>query len=292
MRLTAVSTSSHEIFGAPCWVSLLARDLGSAQRFYSAVLDWEFRATHLGHGIMVAFRDGAPVAGVGALGGSAGVPVVWTPYFAVDDADVTAARIRERGATMAVGPLAFGTGRAALAADPAGAVFGFWQGEVVPDWSVGRGAPRPGWNCGPVTPSQRPSSTGRSSTGAANGRPAARSPTSTPTSSCATVTTPSPASAAAPSKRHPTPKCGPVGTSTSGCRTSRARSRPPSVRAAGPPPPYRRPVRAGGSSSPIPRGRSSPWWRPRTRLPDRSAVHQARARCPRPRIAAHPAGGF
>ncbi|MFD9366242.1 VOC family protein [Streptomyces sp. NPDC060020] len=122
----------------------MARELGSAQRFYGAVLGWEFRPTHLGHGMMVAFRDGAPVAGVGALGGSAFAPVVWTPYFAVDDADVTASRIRERGATMAVGPLAFGTGRAALAADPAGAVFGFWQGEVVPDWSVGRGS-APAW---------------------------------------------------------------------------------------------------------------------------------------------------
>ncbi|WP_374777688.1 VOC family protein [Streptomyces sp. NBC_01310] len=144
MRLAAVSTSSHEIFGAPCWVSLLARDLDLAQRFYAAVLGWDFRPAERGDGTMVAFRDDAPVAGVGALGGSTGGPVVWTPYFAVEDADVTAARIRERGATMAVGPLASGTGRAALAADPAGAVFGFWQGEVVPDWSVGQGS-APAW---------------------------------------------------------------------------------------------------------------------------------------------------
>lgn len=139
-----MSTSSHEIFGAPCWVSLLARDLESTQRFYAGVLGWDFRPTHLGGGIMVAFRDGAPVAGIGTLAGSLGAPVLWTPYFAVEDADVTAARILERGATMAVGPVAFGTGRIALAADPAGAVFGFWQGEVVPDWSVGRGS-APAW---------------------------------------------------------------------------------------------------------------------------------------------------
>ncbi|MFG2873586.1 VOC family protein [Streptomyces sp. NPDC048337] len=122
----------------------MAQDLDSAQRFYGAVLGWDFRPTTLGDGIMVALLDGAPVAGVGALGGGPGVPVLWTPYFAVEDADATASRIRERGATMAVGPLAFGTGRAALAADPAGAVFGFWQSEVVPDWSVGRGS-GPAW---------------------------------------------------------------------------------------------------------------------------------------------------
>lgn len=145
MRWTAVSTSSHEVFGAPCWVSLMARDLAAAQRFYAAVLGWDFRRTRLGEGFSVAFRGGAPIAGIGALAGSlGGMPVAWTPYFAVEDADLTASRIRERGATMAVGPLAFGTGRAGLAADPAGAAFGFWQGKVIPDWTVGRES-APAW---------------------------------------------------------------------------------------------------------------------------------------------------
>ncbi len=134
-----MSTSSDEIAGAPCWVSLMARDLAAAQHFYAGVLGWRFRASSLGDSFSVALREGMPVAGIGALAERLDLPVAWTPYFAVADADVTAARIRERGATMAVGPLAFGTGRAGLAADPAGAVFGFWQGTVVPDWSVGRG---------------------------------------------------------------------------------------------------------------------------------------------------------
>ncbi|GLV99516.1 hypothetical protein Slala05_31480 [Streptomyces lavendulae subsp. lavendulae] len=137
-----MSTSSHELAGVPCWVSLMTRDLPAGQEFYAAVMGWEFRDT--GDGLSVAFRDGTPVAGIGAPAPSPGLPVGWTPYFAVDDADVTAARVRERGATVAVGPLPFGTGRAALAADPDGAVFGFWQGGVIPDWSVGRGS-APAW---------------------------------------------------------------------------------------------------------------------------------------------------
>lgn len=132
------------MFGAPCWVSLMTGDLDSAQQFYGAVLGWHFRRTRLGDGFSIAFRDGAPVAGVGALAQRLALPAAWTPYFAVDDADVTAARIVERGATMAVGPLAFGTGRAALASDPDGAVFGFWQGQVIPDWTVGQGS-APAW---------------------------------------------------------------------------------------------------------------------------------------------------
>ncbi|MFD7445420.1 VOC family protein [Streptomyces sp. NPDC059909] len=133
-----MSTSSHAVYGAPCWVSLMARDLHGAEEFYGSVFGWDFRPTRLGEEFSVAFLDGDPVAGIGALAGSLAVPVAWTPYFAVDDADTIAARIRERSATLAVGPLSFGTGRAALAADRDGAVFGIWEGKIIPDWGVGR----------------------------------------------------------------------------------------------------------------------------------------------------------
>ncbi|MGE7389057.1 VOC family protein [Streptomyces sp. NPDC004126] len=139
-----VSTSSHETFGAPCWVSLMARDLDASKEFYSAVLGWEFGPAHLGEAFAVGFASGVPVAGIGALPPTLSIPVTWTPYFAVDDADVTSARIRERSGTVAVGPLSFGTGRAALAADRDGAVFGIWQGEAIPDWGMG-GDAAPAW---------------------------------------------------------------------------------------------------------------------------------------------------
>ncbi|MFE7184040.1 VOC family protein [Streptomyces erythrochromogenes] len=142
--MTGVSTSSHETFGAPCWVSLMARDVGATQAFYRAVLGWRFGSDRLGEGFAVGFSDGIPVAGLGSMPAGVTVPVAWTPYFAVDDADVTAARIRERSGTVAVGPLAFGTGRAALASDLDGAVFGIWQGDAIPDWGMG-GEAAPAW---------------------------------------------------------------------------------------------------------------------------------------------------
>ncbi|MFE7515159.1 VOC family protein [Streptomyces sp. NPDC057540] len=144
VRVTPVASSSQEIAGAPCWVSLMACDRDDAQTFYAGVLGWEFRSSGVDDNFSVALRDGVPVAGIAALAERLDLPVAWTPYFAVADADATAAGISERGGTMAVGPLAFGTGRAGLAADLAGAVFGFWEGEVVPDWSVGRGG-APAW---------------------------------------------------------------------------------------------------------------------------------------------------
>lgn len=126
--------------GAPCWVSLLARELPGAQDFYAKVLGWTYRRAGLGDDFSVALIDGLPVGGIGALASSLQVAVSWTPYFNVANVDESAARIRERGGTVGVGPIAFHTGRAALAVDPDGAVFGIWEGSVRTDWSTGRGA--------------------------------------------------------------------------------------------------------------------------------------------------------
>ncbi|MFD6991824.1 VOC family protein [Streptomyces sp. NPDC059943] len=121
-------------------MSLLARELPGAQDFYGKVLGWTYRRAGLGDDFSVALIDGLPVAGIGALASSLQVAVSWTPYFNVTNVDEAAARIRERGGTVGVGPLAFHTGRAALAVDPDGAVFGIWEGSVRSDWSVGRGS--------------------------------------------------------------------------------------------------------------------------------------------------------
>ncbi|MCY0962438.1 VOC family protein [Streptomyces sp. H27-H5] len=134
-----------DITGTPCWLSLMARDLHTAQKFYAGVLGWTFRPTDMGQGFSVAVLDGVPIAGMGAVAADFAAPVAWTPYFAVDDADATVARIRESGGTVGIGPVAFPPGgRAALATDLEGACFGVWEGRVLSDWRVGDGD-APAW---------------------------------------------------------------------------------------------------------------------------------------------------
>ncbi|MGW7431624.1 VOC family protein [Streptomyces sp. NPDC054861] len=134
-----------DVLGAPCWLSLVARDLDAAERFYGAVLGWTFREGSFGRAFSVAERDGVPVAGMGAVAGQLAVPVAWTAYFAVEDADTAVARVRERGGTIGVGPVSYPPrGRAALVADREGAVFGIWEGGVHSDWKIGEGA-APSW---------------------------------------------------------------------------------------------------------------------------------------------------
>lgn len=133
-----------ETAGVPCWVSLVTRDPAATEHFYGAVLGWQFRESDLGEGFRVATLDGLPVAGMSEQNATWNLPVSWTVYFQVEDADATAARIAERGGTIGVGPVRLGNGRAVLAAGPGGVDFGLWQGKRPGHWAVGEYR-APGW---------------------------------------------------------------------------------------------------------------------------------------------------
>ncbi|MCX4459517.1 VOC family protein [Streptomyces sp. NBC_01728] len=135
-------TTSHSVFGAPCWASLTTRDLRAAEDFYHAVLGWEWRtgSSAVGYQYRVATVHGVPVAGISEMNFGARTSVAWTPYFAVASADETVSRSQERGGTTPVGPISFPPGRVALLADRDGAVFGIWEGALVAGWEEWRRA--------------------------------------------------------------------------------------------------------------------------------------------------------
>ncbi|WP_405623145.1 VOC family protein [Streptomyces sp. NBC_00076] len=139
-RATKDVTSTHSVFGAPCWVSLTSRDVDATVGFYTAVLGWQWQRARLGDRFRMALADGTPVAGIAAVASMWQMAVAWTPYFAVPSADEAASRAQERGGTTAVGPLSLPPGRAALLADRDGATFGIWEGELIADWESWREA--------------------------------------------------------------------------------------------------------------------------------------------------------
>ena len=116
--------------GAPVWHELHAKDYDSALEFYENVFEWEpermsdtaeFRYSTLGSG-----RDA--VAGIFDAKADLGdLPTHWKVYFAVDDADATAALITELGGTMITEPTDTPFGRMAHARDYAGAPFSIMQ---------------------------------------------------------------------------------------------------------------------------------------------------------------------
>ncbi|MFC8127471.1 VOC family protein [Streptomyces sp. NPDC057302] len=127
--------------GGPCWLSLAARDVMAAREFYARVLGW-CHVPLLGPprpARFLALKAGAPVGTLSQATCDLGVSAGWIPYFAVTDMDTTVGRLRERGATVAVGPLATSTGRIAVAAGHQNAVFGLREQAPDDRWRSGDG---------------------------------------------------------------------------------------------------------------------------------------------------------
>ena len=125
-----VTRDSRWPAGTPCWVDVSVDDVPRAIAFYQALFGWDIRAggPEAG-GYAIAHLKDRIVAGLGPKFGPPDAPPAWTPYLATDDADVTAGKIQSAGGRLAQGPIdVMEEGRMAVAVDPAGAVFGLWQG--------------------------------------------------------------------------------------------------------------------------------------------------------------------
>ncbi|SFK90649.1 VOC family protein [Geodermatophilus ruber] len=114
--------------GTPCWIDYGASDLDATRSFYGRLLGWEYEGGDPEYGgYLTATRNEEAAAGLGPLMNPADSPG-WTTYFATDDAQATAARIREAGGSVVVEPMEVGPmGTMAIAVDPQGNPFGLWQ---------------------------------------------------------------------------------------------------------------------------------------------------------------------
>src|SRR4051812_32935953 len=120
--------------GAFCWNELGARDPDVAQQFWSSLLGWEFER------IDAAPIDIWTIRNAGRSNGSlrrmgdetpADVPSYWLAYFAVDTIDAaTDTASRAGGKTVVPKMAAGGVNSFAVLSDPAGAVFGVFEGEL------------------------------------------------------------------------------------------------------------------------------------------------------------------
>jgi len=117
--------------GTFCWSELLTADVEASKAFYGAVFGWG-SLTH-------AHSEDMPDAmaytewqhGGVSIGGlmlkppflAAEMPSHWVVYFAVVDADETAAKAKQLGGSVTVPPTDIEPGRFAVIVDPDGASF-------------------------------------------------------------------------------------------------------------------------------------------------------------------------
>lgn len=119
--------------GTFSWVDLTTTDQDAAKAFYGELLGWTANDVPIGDGavyslMQVGGKDVAAIAGQNEQMRAAGAPAAWNNYVSVADADATAERAQELGATVQAGPFdVFTSGRMAAIQDPQGAFVMIWQ---------------------------------------------------------------------------------------------------------------------------------------------------------------------
>jgi predicted enzyme related to lactoylglutathione lyase len=120
--------------GTFCWVELTTTDQSAAKSFYGGLLGWEANDRPVGDGDYVYSMMQVDGKNVGAIATQpdqqreAGVPPTWSSYVSVENADATAERAKELGATVHAPPFdVMDVGRMAVIQDPQGAMFELWQ---------------------------------------------------------------------------------------------------------------------------------------------------------------------
>ena len=115
--------------GKPIWIDLASPDLDASKQFYNQIFGWD--AQQVGGPDMGNYTfftlGGKQVAG-GASMMMEGQHPAWTTYIAVEDADKTAAKIKDAGGEVVMGPHDIPeSGRMAIFRDPTGAYLALWQ---------------------------------------------------------------------------------------------------------------------------------------------------------------------
>jgi len=117
-----------------CWPELYTTDQVGAKAFYAKLFGWETRDIPMGPDTaytVFTLKGKDAAACYGSLPNMAeqGIQPHWISYVSVASADETASKAKAAGGTVLKEPFDVpATGRMAVLADPAGAVFCIWQG--------------------------------------------------------------------------------------------------------------------------------------------------------------------
>jgi predicted enzyme related to lactoylglutathione lyase len=110
--------------GSLTWNELSTRDVAAARAFYTELFGWGTEEIDTGMAYTMFTQGEKMAGGMYALTPGIDMPVLWTPYFAVEDVGVAGERARELGGEVLMGPEDIpGIGQFVLVRDPQGAMF-------------------------------------------------------------------------------------------------------------------------------------------------------------------------
>jgi predicted enzyme related to lactoylglutathione lyase len=114
--------------GCMVWNELASPDPARAGAFYGELFGWTAEPDQTGYAVVKA--EDAINGGIRPA--QDGEPSHWLVYFTVASAEEAAKTVGEAGGRVLAGPMDVTVGRIAIAADPQGAVFALFEGDVDP----------------------------------------------------------------------------------------------------------------------------------------------------------------
>lgn len=118
--------------GAFSWNELASPDLNASAEFYSALFDWSIEPFEGSPQPYLTLKNGdSNNGGIRELD-SPGPPPHWLVYFAVDDIDESLAKVEQLGGVKHMGPIDISVAKIAVVADPQGAIFALYDGQLEP----------------------------------------------------------------------------------------------------------------------------------------------------------------
>jgi uncharacterized protein len=118
--------------GALSWNELSSPDLDASQQFYSSLFGWTVEPMEGSPQPYLTIKNGDANNGGMRTLDSPGPPPHWLVYFAIEDIDDGLAKVEQLGGTKHMGPLDIGVAKIAVVADPQGAVFALYAGQLEP----------------------------------------------------------------------------------------------------------------------------------------------------------------
>lgn len=117
--------------GALVWNELGSPDLDASSAFYSGLFGWTVAPFEASPEPYLSIKNGdANNGGIRAL--APGAPPNWLVYFGIDDLDAGLSKVGELGGSTLAGPIDIQIARIAVVADPQGAVFALYDGQLEP----------------------------------------------------------------------------------------------------------------------------------------------------------------
>ncbi len=115
--------------GALVWNELQSPDLDASAAFYGDLFGWELEEADGMDQRYLMIKNGDANNG-GIRGLTPPSPPNWLVYFGVEDVEQALARLNELGGSTIAGPIDIGIAKIAIVADPQGAVFALYAGQL------------------------------------------------------------------------------------------------------------------------------------------------------------------